>query len=368
MAKEIPRNPDSITPQWLTAALQSNGTIGEAIVDSFTIKFIGEDESFSGGALLQMEINYCGDEQADAPASLIAKLSPNDPEMRLLLKDLNSRETYFYTELAPQSNPLVPRCFYSDFDAETGECILLLEDLSHLHAVAFTAGCEPKDVEHVVQALARFHAHWWDSPNLKELGGASILSEIPFSEVWPLYREKIAALLPGFLIPDTFFMLGEHVAANEFSVFNRLLESEPITCIHRDIHVDNILFSQQADDSPVKVLDWALVGKGRGVYDVAYFLISSVSSEQRRQTEKNLLRTYHSALVQYGVEDYSYEQCWFDYKLAVIGKLFVTVGATVLADNSTPHKKAWRKADLQRLLAFCDDHSVNELLLSIDDE
>jgi hypothetical protein len=343
MAKDIPQNPGSITPQWLTAALRSGGTIGETTVDSITIKRIGEDESFSGGALLHLEINYCGGEQADMPASLIAKLSPNDPEIRSLLKNFNAREAYFYAELAHECSPLVPRCFYSDFDAETGECILLLEDLSHFQYVEFIAGCEPEDVEHVVQALARFQAHWWDSPNLKGLGGTSILSEIPFSEVWPLYRKKVAELLPDFFIPDTFFALGKYVAENEFSVFKRLLESEPITCIHRDIHVDNILFSRQTDDSPVKVLDWALMGKGRGVYDVAYFLISSVPSEQRRLAERNLLLTYHSALVQYGIKDYSFEQCWFDYRLAVIGKLFVTVGATVLADNSTPHKKAWRK-------------------------
>ena len=97
-------------------------------------------------------------------------------------------------------------------------------------------------------------------------------------------------------------------------------------------------------------------------------MIGSVRPEERRQTERNVLRIYHSDLVQYGIEDYSFEQCWFDYKLAVIGKLFITVAATVLADNSTPHKQAWRKADLQRLLAFCEDHSVNELLLSIGNE
>ncbi len=81
--------------------------------------------------------------------------------------------------------------------------------------------------------------------------------------------------------------------------------------------------------------------------------------------EQDFLHLYHDALLRYGVTGYSFEQCWFDYRLAVVGKLFITVGATVLVDNSTPHKRAYHQADLQRLLAFCDDHAVAELMASL---
>ena len=111
--------------------------------------------------------------------------------------------------------------------------------------------------------------------------------------MWSQYPQKVAELLPDMSIPDTFFAMGQHLAENEFSIFNRLPETDAITCIHRDIHVDNILFSRQADEPPEKMLDWQSVGKGRGAYDVAYFLIGSVPAKQRRQTERSLLRTYH---------------------------------------------------------------------------
>ena len=90
-------------------------------------------------------------------------------------------------------------------------------------------------------------------------------------------------------------------------------------------------------------------------------MISSLPPAQRRDAEEALLRTYHTSLLQAGIADYSYGQCWSDYQLAVLSKLTGTVIATVLIDNSSPHRRAWRRADLQRLLAFCQDHKVLDL-------
>jgi thiamine kinase-like enzyme len=365
--KDIPRDSDSITPEWLTAALRSSGTIGEANVHSITSIRIGEDESFTGGALLLLEIGYDAVEQG-APTSLVAKMASPDPDMRLLMKNANGREALFYTKFAAQDNLPIPGCYYSDFNAETGAFILLLEDLSHFQAVGYIDGCGPNDVISVVRALAKFHSYWWGSPQLEDMGGTSILAEFPFNELWAQYPQKVSELLPDIIIPETFIAMGQYIAANELSIFNRLMETGPITCIHRDISVDNILFNRQSESIPAILLDWQIVGKGRGAYDVAFFLIGSVPSEQRRETERNLLQIYHSDLLQYGVKDYSFDQCWLDYRLAAIGKLFITVTATVLMDNSTPHKRDWRKADLQRLLAFCQDHSVGELVSSIENE
>jgi hypothetical protein len=71
---------------------------------------------------------------------------------------------------------------------------------------------------------------------------------------------------------------------------------------------------------------------------------------------------YHQHLVENGIVDYDLDQCWADYKLSVASKLFISVTATVRLDNTTPHRRAWRAADLQRIVAFIDDHDpINEL-------
>ncbi len=362
-ALSIPHGPDSISAAWLTEALKKGGALRDAAVVSFTKKPIGEDESFTGGTLMHFELKYSIPEPT-APRSLIIKLSPTDPAIREALKGNYQREGAFYTEFAAGRNLPIPYCYYGDFDSETGEGILLLEDLSRYRLVAFAAGCEPKDVEKVIRALATIHVEGWNSPQLKDLSGAEIIIDYPFADLWSQYPQKVAALLPELTLPDSFLAIGQYVADNAQSIFNRLLESDPLTCIHRDIHVDNVLFGVHDGDTPAIILDWQGFGIGRGVYDVTYFLISSVPSAQRQQTEKGLLHDYHDLLIHNGIENYSFSQCWFDYKFSVIGKLLITVVATVLIDNSSPFRRAWRKADLRRLLAFCEDHNIHDFFLA----
>jgi len=364
-ASTIPHGPDSITAAWLTEVLKLGGVLKDAAVLSFTKRPIGEDEGFTGGTLTHFEIEYSSPEP-NAPRSLIVKLSPIDPAMLEAMKGNYLREGFFYSEFAADRNLPIPDCYYADIDRQTGEGILLLEDLSHYRLVEFVAGCVPEDVEKVIRALASIHIQGWSSPQLKEMSGAEILADFPFPELWLQYPQKAAALLPEFSLPDSFLSIGQYLADNALSIFERLSEADPLTCIHRDIHVDNVLFGVGEEDVPAMILDWQVSGRGRGVYDVAYFMISSVPPVQRRQIEKELLGIYHNLLIENGIEKYSFAQCWFDYKLSVVGKLFVTVIATVLIDNSSPFKRAWRQADLQRLLAFCEDHQIKDFLFSLN--
>ena len=118
------------------------------------------------------------------------------------------------------------------------------------------------------------------------------------------------------------------------------------------------MFEASAKHGAAVLLDWQFAGKGRGVYDVAYFLISSIDPAQRRNMERGLVALYHAQLLRAGITDYTLSHCWADYLQSVAGKLLMTVAATVLLDNASPHKQAWRRADLTRLLAFCADHRI----------
>ena len=110
------------------------------------------------------------------------------------------------------------------------------------------------------------------------------------------------------------------------------------------------------------IIDWQTTGRGLGISDIAYLLISSLSPTDRRASEQELVGMYHRYLIDSGVENYGLDQCWADYKVSVASKLFISVTATVRLDNTTPHRRAWRAADLQRLMAFIDDHDpINAL-------
>ncbi len=91
-------------------------------------------------------------------------------------------------------------------------------------------------------------------------------------------------------------------------------------------------------------------------------MISSVTPAGRRRSEERLLETYHRSLIEHGVRGYDLDQCWSDYRRAAFGKLLVTVAGTLLYDNSSAHRREWRRVDLERLTAFLGDHAVADFL------
>ena len=338
MSLPIPSGPGEITAGWLSRAL------GHTVSD-VSLTRIGEDEGFTGGGLYRLEMAGGG--------SLIAKLSPADPQMRATFASANAREVGFYTRIAPGLP--VPDCLYGACDAETGASILLLQDLGRLRAGLFVEGLGVDDARALMAALAEIHAAWWGAPVVSGLSGAAIVREFSFAGAWAAYPQALARLLPDIELPEAFLALGAHIAAHPDEVFGALLEQGPLTVLHRDCHVDNVMFDARGC---ALILDWQIMGKGRGTYDVAYSLISSLPAPLRRRAERDLVAFYHSELIRGGVTGYGAAQCWEEYRRAVISKLFASVVATVLLDNSGLAKQAWRRADLVRLLAFCADHAL----------
>ncbi len=259
----IPNSTDEITPEWLTMALRDGGgTVdGETAVVTITATRFGQDESFAGGTLLHLTITYNTSTQS-LPPTLVAKLSPKDPAMRQQNKGINEREIRFYVELAAGQNNLpIPLVYYGAFDDETGASILLLEDLTDFRAVKYVEGCQQADAEQVVQALAQIHALWWNSPQLADLNGMEMLDDFSLRECWLHYAQKVSEILPDFILPDSFMVFGQQVVDNEITIFKQLLDTDAMTCIHRDFHVDNVLFGARATDSTVRILDWQFAGK-----------------------------------------------------------------------------------------------------------
>ncbi len=72
-----------------------------------------------------------------------------------------------------------------------------------------------------------------------------------------------------------------------------------------EIRADNVLFDAHGGHLPVVILDWQGVGYGYGPIDVAYYLSTSLATEDRRQCERDLVALYHQGLVGQGVDDYS---------------------------------------------------------------
>jgi hypothetical protein len=76
----IPDSPEAITPEWLTQALQSTGTINSAMVASCEALEIGEGVGFTG-RIFRVQIAY-KKEETDAPQSLVIKFPSADRTLR----------------------------------------------------------------------------------------------------------------------------------------------------------------------------------------------------------------------------------------------------------------------------------------------
>src|SRR5262245_50935120 len=159
----IPSSPGELTPEWLTRALRSTGTITDARVTSCHVELFGEGKGFSG-QIARVGLSY-DIAEAGAPASLIAKFQyPHpDPDIRAAVfqSRLYEREYCFYRVVAQDTVLRTPRLYHGVLQPETGACVLLLEDLAPAQTLNMLEGCTAEDAALVLRHLASVHAAWW---------------------------------------------------------------------------------------------------------------------------------------------------------------------------------------------------------------
>ena len=99
------------------------------------------------------------------------------------------------------------------------------------------------------------------------------------------------------------------------------LAAGPQTLTHGDFRLENMFFGGAGTDD-FTVIDWQTSGLiGNGVYDVAYFMVSSVPTEVRRRIEREALQEYHGILCSMGARDLAFEDCWHRYRRNILGML-----------------------------------------------
>ncbi len=84
-----------------------------------------------------------------------------------------------------------------------------------------------------------------------------------------------------------------------------------------DLRLNNIFLDENSDD-PVIVIDWSSIYPGRTAQDLGYLLSTGYSAEFRRTHEKSLVQQYHKTLHEAGVEDYSFDDAWLDYRHGMV--------------------------------------------------
>ncbi len=101
-----------------------------------------------------------------------------------------------------------------------------------------------------------------------------------------------------------------------------LARSERFALVHGDYRLDNLMFG---DDGHVWAVDWQTLSLALPARDLAYVVGTSLSVEDRRAGERDLVAAYHRALVGHGVSAYDEAACWDDYRFAMVQGPLVAV-------------------------------------------
>ena len=229
--------------------------------------------------------------------------------------DAFANEVRFYLELAPDLSINLPDCYFGLLEPATNNGVILLEDLIN-RQVHFGSALEPLSLAQakaVLDVQARYHARYWNAPNLKQfswlkaggaIAGSGMVGQY-FSGFWEASQD-----LPRF----------RHVTGRMRdrtlmeSALNRMVDGDARNAhclVHGDSHCANLFFDGEGRPG---YLDWQHVMRGHWAFDVCNLLITGLTVDDRRRFEHDLLTGYRDTLIAHGAEAPMFDTMWDDYR------------------------------------------------------
>lgn len=343
----MPISIDEIDAAWLTEALASGLPEGVA-VRSFAVEMIGTGIGLMG-LLYRLTVEYDGDQDAVAPATVIVKLPVLIDATRqvAVAYRLYEKEVAFYRHLAAETPLRTPEVYFAAHDLETDDFVLVMQDVGHLRAADQIAGCEREDALAAVAALARHHGAFWNDARFDtdELAWLPFGSDAPIPEGvvqgFATYWEPFVEFIGDDLSPDI-KAVGEWLPGAARDLLS-VPDGHAMTVSHGDYRLDNLFFDDARD---VTALDWQITTKTVGGYDFAYFVSQSLSADDRRLYLDELVATYLGTLADAGI-DYPEDQFWLDVRRALLFCLVYPVQVMAL-DLTDPRAAALVREMTQR--------------------
>lgn len=238
------------------------------------------------------------------------------------------KEIDFYRLVVPvmSDTPSVP-CYAAAFDPQSNASHLLLLDVSETHEACLDP-LHRQNPYRAVEALARLHAFWWDHPRLGD-GIGRLPTREAYENSWADTAQRTDAFLQmlGDRLPTAWRRTYERVTQSLPKLYRRHLSGRNLTLVHGDAHLGNFLFPRESSATgSAYIIDWQFWHPTIGGTDLAFMIATEWEPETRRALEKPLLGHYHTTLLQQGVSNYGWDDCWNDYRLCVIlMSLFIPV-------------------------------------------
>lgn len=315
-------HPNQFSKKFIASLFNSS----ESNLKGFEFKPVGSGQV---GDCFRVNLNW--KEKNNVPSSFIAKCPAADQSSRDTARNLHlyEIETSFYKYLSEKCSARVPKLYFSDFDSNSDDGILLLEDMHPAKQIPQMDGCTAIEVSQVLKEAAALHKSYWNDEKL-----------LSFS--WLTYgvseerKQFVADLLPAVYpewkkryqgrISDDILEMGDELIEN-YDKYSEVREG-PMSLVQGDLRLDNILFVDK--DNRAILLDWQTAAVGLPLNDVAYCISTSfLNPNDRANAEEKLVKEYHALL---DVNDsYSFEEAWNDYRRgSFVGFLMAVMSAMIV--------------------------------------
>lgn len=313
-ASTVPRSPETVTLAWMTGALcrDAPGAHVTAV----------RPGSGSSGTTHRRRLHVEYDETGRAaglPRTVFTKSTPAVLQ-RVTQAITGAVEARFYMQLRPLLDVEAPRCFHGVVDDRRMTAITVLEDLVATKDADFltpTTRLTRDDAEQVVDTLAAVHA---------------TLGAIPAPAYLKSYQGHWRDAFAMVNVERYFLRcLGEagdliepQVRADPARAWRAVLASIALhdrlapTVIHNDVHLGNWY---RTADGRMGLCDWQAVVRGHWSRDLAYALSTTLTVEDRRAWETDLVARYAERLAARGGPVVAPQEAWTAYRQQVWGAL-----------------------------------------------
>ncbi|GAB4577584.1 MAG: hypothetical protein Fur0022_03150 [Anaerolineales bacterium] len=346
-----------VTPTWLTEVLTKSGALRHGAVTTFEV----DKGRGNWSANARLTLAYTLDAQGTLPQNLFLKMVNTDLEDEFFGA---SEVTYYTRDYVDVPDAPLIRCYTAAYSEELRRYHLLLDDVSQTHVEAATKAPSLEFGLALAEGLAALHARWWGANRLTE-AHAPIHSPKHIQAFSRIAEPGLPYILEHFstsLKPHWPEMLQTFFARFPQTMIARAQNPEGFTLIHGDVGPYNILVPR-AGVRPLYLIDrqpfdWSLT-TWLGVYDLAYAMVLDWDIEARREWELPVLRHYHTSLRHRGIETYSWEQLFDDYRLCLAMGIYIAV-EYCRGEDGARRVDVWLPM-LQRSLTACDDLNYTEL-------
>ena len=321
-ASEAPPNEEALTADWFTDVLCA----GRAGVEVTGI----ERGTASSGSTVRRQFlltyNEAGEEQMAAehgqrgglPRSVFAKLTPTLRARLAYGGGAMVDEALFLNTLRPQLRPEfeAPWGYFAKYDLKTCRSIQLMEDLVATRDATFgtpETQISKTQAEEVVSTLATLHATFNEDTRLDSDYVTLRTVAQWYRSAEPFHLDKYHTLAmdeAAHVIPPRLFRR----RAETWPAFMRSVARHaelPQTLLHSDVHLGNWYMT---GDGHMGLGDWGCVMKGNWARDLAYALSGTLTVENRRAWERDLISLYIDAVRAVDGGELSFDKAWLLYR------------------------------------------------------